>query len=185
VGIELYQAMLEEAVASLRTGEAGESREAWSPQINLGAPVLIPDEYVADLNVRMSLYRRLAEIEGKSDIDAFAAELIDRFGPIPEEVENLLKIVTIKQLCHAAQVAKIDAGPKGATITFRDNSFPNPSALIAFITEDHETMRVRPDHTLVVIRNWPEPEQRLKGIDRLLTHLAEIAEESPAERSAG
>jgi transcription-repair coupling factor (superfamily II helicase) len=180
VGIELYQAMLEEAVASLRTGAAEESRETWSPQINLGAPVLIPEDYVADLNVRMSLYRRLAAIEEKADIEGFAAELIDRFGPLPAEVENLLKIVTIKQLCLAAQVAKVDAGPKGATISFRENTFPNPTGLIAFITADRETMRVRPDQTVVAIRDWPEPEQRLKGIERLLTHLAEIAAEAGA-----
>jgi len=178
VGVELYQAMLEEAVSSLRIGGANESEDAWSPIISLGAPVLIPEKYVSDLNVRMSLYRRLAEIEGKSDMEGFAAELIDRFGPIPEEVENLLKIVAIKQFCLAAQVTKIDAGPKGATISFRNNCFPNPAGLIAFITADQQTMRVRPDQTLVLIRNWPEPEQRLKGIDRVLAHLAEIATEA-------
>ena len=180
VGIELYQAMLEEAVSSLRTGGTDEGQEAWSPQISLGAPVLIPEQYVPDLNVRMSLYRRLSEIENKPDLDGFAAELIDRFGPIPEEVENLLKIVAIKQLCHAAGVEKIEAGPKGATLSFRDNSFANPAGLIAFITADQKTMRVRPDQTLVAIRNWPDSDQRLKGIDRLLTHLAEIAAEAPA-----
>ncbi len=175
VGIELYQAMLEEAVSSLRAGGTEESTDTWSPQIGLGAPVLIPEEYVPDLNVRMSLYRRLAEIEQKSDIEGFAAELIDRFGAIPEEVENLLKIVAIKGLCHAAQVSKIDAGPKGATIAFRNNAFPNPAGLIAFITEQRGGMKVRPDQVVVVIRDWPTPEQRLKGVERILTHLAEIA----------
>jgi transcription-repair coupling factor (superfamily II helicase) len=180
VGIELYQAMLEEAVASLRSGEPAETEEAWSPQISLGAPVLIPEEYVPDLNVRMSLYRRLSSLAGKSEIDGFAAELIDRFGPIPEEVENLLKIVSIKQLCHAAEVAKIEAGSKGATISFRNNAFPNPAGLIAFITNERGTMRVRPDQTLVVMRDWPNAEQRVKGVDRLLTHLSEIAVQAAA-----
>jgi transcription-repair coupling factor (superfamily II helicase) len=180
VGIELYQAMLEEAVASLRTGDAREGEEAWSPQINLGAPVLIPEEYVPDLNVRMSLYRRLSDVVQKAEIEGFAAELIDRFGPIPEEVENLLKIVAIKQLCHSAQVAKIDAGPKGATVAFRNNAFPNPAGLIAFITNERGTMRVRPDQTLVVMRDWATADQRLRGVERLLTHLAEIAGETSA-----
>ncbi|MGY9107485.1 MAG: TRCF domain-containing protein, partial [Alphaproteobacteria bacterium] len=98
VGIELYQAMLEEAVSSLRTGGEGDGEEAWSPQISVGAPVLIPEEYVPDLNVRMSLYRRLSELENQADLDGFAAELIDRFGPIPEEVENLVKKMASKQL---------------------------------------------------------------------------------------
>ena len=180
VGIELYQAMLEEAVSSLRTGGEGDGEEAWSPQISVGAPVLIPEEYVPDLNVRMSLYRRLSELENQADLDGFAAELIDRFGPIPEEVENLVKIVAIKQLCRAAGVAKIDAGPKGATIAFRNNSFPNPAGLIAFITDDPKSMRVRPDQTLVAIRDWPDADHRMKGINRVLTHLAEIAAEATA-----
>jgi transcription-repair coupling factor (superfamily II helicase) len=180
VGIELYQAMLEEAVSSLRTGGEGDGEEAWSPQISVGAPVLIPEEYVPDLNVRMSLYRRLSELENKADLDGFAAELIDRFGPIPEEVENLVKIVAIKQLCRAAGVEKIDAGPKGATIAFRNNSFANPAGLIAFITDDPKSMRVRPDQTLVAIRDWPDADHRMKGINRVLTHLAEIAAEAQA-----
>jgi len=177
VGIELYQAMLEEAVSAMRAGGTEETSEAWSPQISLGAPVLIPEDYVPDLNVRMSLYRRLSEIEQKADIDGFAAELIDRFGKLPEEVENLLRIVAIKRLCHLAQVAKVDAGPKGATISFRGNIFPNPAGLIAFIANSRGAMKVRPDQTVVVIRDWPTPEERIKGIDRLLTHLSEIAAE--------
>ncbi|HXL70991.1 MAG TPA: transcription-repair coupling factor, partial [Rhizomicrobium sp.] len=113
VGIELYQEMLEEAVSSLRQGTDDTAVEdQWSPSINLGASVLIPEDYVADLNVRMSLYRRLSSLTTRADIDAFAAELIDRFGPLPEEVTHLFEIVAIKQLALAAGVEKIDAGPK-------------------------------------------------------------------------
>src|SRR6478735_2090138 len=127
VGIELYQEMLEEAVASLRSGDAAaEAAEQWSPQINIGTSVLIPEEYVGDLNVRMALYRRLATLENRADIDRFAAELIDRFGALPEEVQHLLEIVAIKHLCRAAMVEKIEAGPKGAILTFKNQTFPNP-----------------------------------------------------------
>ena len=177
VGIELYQDMLEEAVASLRAGGGAEDApDTWSPQISVGAPVLIPESYVSDLNVRMSLYRRLAEIEGQADIDGFAAELIDRFGSLPDEVENLLKIVAIKQLCQVAQVEKIDAGPKGATISFRNKAFPNAIGLVKLITEHRGTMRVRPDQTLVVARDWPTAEARLMGVDSLLRQLARLAQ---------
>src|SRR5262249_21134695 len=150
VGIELYQNMLEEAVASLRTGDGVESDEVWSPQISVGASVLIPDGYVPDLNVRMALYRRLGELEDRAAIDAFAAELIDRFGRLPEEVKTLLKVVAIKQLCRAAGVEKIEVGPKGATISFRNNAFANPSGLIGHITSRAAFMKVRPDQKLVV-----------------------------------
>ncbi|HEY4274722.1 MAG TPA: transcription-repair coupling factor, partial [Rhizomicrobium sp.] len=129
VGIELYQEMLEEAVSSLREGgDADAMDDQWSPAINLGASVLIPESYVADLNVRMSLYRRLSSLESRTDIDGFAAELIDRFGALPEEVKHLLEIVAIKQLALAAGVEKIDAGPKGGSIAFRNNAFANPVA---------------------------------------------------------
>jgi transcription-repair coupling factor (superfamily II helicase) len=175
VGIELYQEMLEEAVASMKEGGDADVTDQWSPAINLGASVMIPEEYVADLNVRMSLYRRLAGIETRDDIDAFAAELIDRFGPLPDEVKHLFEIVAIKQLAKAAGVEKIDAGPKGGTVAFRGNSFANPVALIKFINQHSGTMKVRPDQKIVVSRDWPTPESRLSGAKALLTQLAKLA----------
>jgi transcription-repair coupling factor (superfamily II helicase) len=176
VGVELYQDMLEEAVANLRAGGTGEDApDKWSPQISLGASVLIPEDYVPDLNVRMALYRRLADIEGQGDIDAFAAELIDRFGKLPEEVEHLLKIVAIKRLCRAASVEKIEAGPKGATVSFRNNAFPNPGGLIKLITEHSGTMKVRPDQKVVIHREWATAEARLKGAAALVGQLAKLA----------
>ena len=176
VGIELYQEMLEEAVSSLREGvDDSAVEDQWSPSINLGASVLIPEDYVADLNVRMSLYRRLSGLGSRADIDAFAAELIDRFGPLPEEVKHLLEIVAIKQLALAAGVEKIDAGPKGGTIAFRNNRFANPAALIQLISQHSATMKVRPDQKIVVTRDWPTPDDRLKGAKALLTQLAKLA----------
>ena len=176
VGIELYQNMLEEAVASMRAGRMDEEiAEAWSPQINVGAAVLIPETYVPDLNVRMALYRRLSELEESRAIESFAAELIDRFGPLPEEVEHLLKIVAIKHLCRVAQVEKIEAGPKGATISFRNNAYPNATGLVRLITEHAGTMKVRPDQKVVVMRDWPTPEARLRGAESLLHQLARLA----------
>jgi transcription-repair coupling factor (superfamily II helicase) len=176
VGIELYQSMLEEAVASMRAGRMDEDiPEAWSPQINLGAAVLIPENYVPDLNVRMALYRRLSEIEDTREIESFAAEMIDRFGALPEEVEHLLKIVAIKHLCRVAMVEKIEAGPKGATISFRNNAYPNAGGLVRLITEHSGSMKVRPDQKVVVMRDWPTPESRLKGAEALLNQLARLA----------
>ncbi|HUE63648.1 MAG TPA: transcription-repair coupling factor [Rhizomicrobium sp.] len=175
VGIELYQEMLEEAVSGLKEGAAAEVADEWSPTINLGASVLIPEDFVADLNVRMSLYRRLAGIETREDIDRFAAELIDRFGPLPDEVRHLFEIVTIKQLAKQAGVEKIDAGPKGGTIAFRNNAFANPVKLIQFISQHAGSMRVRPDQKVVVSRDWPTPEDRLAGAKVLLGQLAKLA----------
>jgi transcription-repair coupling factor (superfamily II helicase) len=175
VGIELYQDMLEEAVASLRGQTTTAADEQWSPQINVGSAVLIPESYVADLNVRLALYRRLAELEDADAIESFAAELIDRFGPLPAEVKSLLKIVAIKQLCRIAQVEKIDAGPKGATISFRNNAFPNPTNLIGWIATNAKTAKVRPDQKLVIMRDWATAEERLMGAQQVLGKLAQLA----------
>ena len=142
VGFELYQQMLEEAVASLKAGITAPVADKWSPQITIGTPVMIPEDYVADLPVRLALYRRLAEIEDEREIESFGAEMADRFGPLPVEVEHLLQIVAIKALCRQANVEKVEAGPKGAVVTFRDNTFANPERLIKFIRE--ESARVRP-----------------------------------------
>jgi len=176
VGIELYQSMLEEAVAAFRSGQTSEEIvDTWSPQINLGAAVLIPEDYVSDLNVRMALYRRLSELKDSREIESFAAELIDRFGALPNEVKHLLKIVAIKQLCRAAQVEKIEAGPKGATLGFRRNIFPNAGGLVKLITSHRGTMHVRPDQKLVVMRDWPTPEARIRGAEALVGQLAALA----------
>ena len=181
VGYELYQEMLEEAVASMRGGGTEEDEEGqWSPQINLGTPVLIPEHYVPDLSARMALYRRLSDVESRAEVDSLGAELIDRFGPLPQEVEFLLKIIEIKGFCRAANAEKIDAGPKGIVLTFRDNTFPNPGALVELINDERGNAKLRPDHKLVFKRDWETPEERLQGTFRLMKRLAEMAGEGVA-----
>jgi len=180
VGFELYQQMLEEAVASLKAGIAEPVADRWSPQITIGTPVLIPEDYVADLPVRLSLYRRLAELEEERDIDAFGAELVDRFGTLPDEVKHLLATVVVKVLCRRANVAKIEAGPKGAVISFRDDRFANPEGLIAFIREQGRDAKVRPDMKLVLFDVWNKPEDRLKGTTAILRRLVALAERAKA-----
>ena len=175
VGFELYQNMLEEAVAALRGGEGAVIEDQWSPRINLGTSVLIPEEYVPDLQVRLALYRRLSSAETHDAIESFAAELIDRFGPLPEEVRHLLDVVEIKALCRQAGVEQVDAGPKGAVIAFRNKEFANPDGLIAFIREEGHKVKLQPDHRLIYFSNWPTPEERLAGTRALLKRLAAIA----------
>jgi len=175
VGFELYQSMLEEAIAALKGGEGAMIEDQWSPRINLGTSVLIPDEYVPDLQVRLGLYRRLSGVESTDAIEGFAAELIDRFGPLPEEVRHLLDVVEIKGLCRQAGIEQIDAGPKGAIIAFRNNAFANPEGLIDFIREAGKQVKLQPDHRLIFYANWPNPEDRLAGTRELLKRLAKIA----------
>ncbi|MGH7111851.1 MAG: transcription-repair coupling factor, partial [Stellaceae bacterium] len=173
VGIELYQTMLEEAVAAARTDGAA-TAEDWSPQITLGTPVLIPEGYVADLGVRLGLYRRIAGLSDRREIDTFAAELIDRFGPLPPEVENLLRIIEIKHWCREAGIERVEAGPKGAVIALRGNRFANPEGLVQLIQRHAGTLRLRPDQKLVYLRDWRDEAERLAGVARLLQALVKI-----------
>jgi len=178
VGVELYQQMLEEAVAEAKGAVSGEGpvEEDYSPQVSIGIPVLIPQSYVSDLNLRMELYRRVSRLDSDQESEAFAAELIDRFGKLPGEVENLLQTVAIKRLCRRAHIDKVDSGPKGAVVSFRGNEFPNPGGLIGYITEQVGTVKLRPDHKLVLKRKWDGGVERMKGVTALVRTLADIAE---------
>ncbi|WP_200940463.1 transcription-repair coupling factor [Devosia sp. Root413D1] len=181
VGFELYQAMLEEAVAALRDGDAEyEERNEWSPTISLGMPVMIPEYYVPDLQLRMQLYRRLGDLSDAREIDAAGAELIDRFGPLPEEVEALLKVILVKALCRTANVEKVDAGPKGAVVTLRNKTFPNPAGLVRMVSDPQMQVRIKPDQKLVFSRDWPTAEARLKGTAAILSRMARLAAETGA-----
>ncbi len=174
VGFELYQHMLEEAVAELK-GDEEAIDTGWSPQIMVGTPVMIPEDYVPDLNLRMGLYRRLGEITDVGEIDGFGAEMIDRFGPLPTEVRHLLKIVYLKALCRKANVEKLDAGPKGILVQFRNQEFPNPASLVDFIARQGSLAKIRPDQSIVFSRDLPSAEKRLAGAGVIMTKLADLA----------
>ena len=176
VGIELYQQMLEDAVGELRAakGEARVAAHDWTPQISIGLPVLIPEAYVPDLPVRLGLYRRVGTLGNDGESEALAAELVDRFGKIPVEVENLLAVVAIKRLCRAAGVDKLDVGPKGMVLSFRGNAFANPGALIAWLTRQGTAVKLRPDHKLAVVRDMPYA-ARLQAAKDMVAALERIA----------
>ena len=181
VGFELYQAMLEEAVAALKDGEADyEESGEWSPQISLGMPVMIPEHYVPDLQVRMQLYRQLGDLKDAREIDAAGAELIDRFGPLPDEVEALLKVILVKALCRAANVEKVEAGPKGAVVTLRNNEFANPAGLVKMVSDPGMAAKLRPDQKIAFARDWPNAASRLKGAAAILNRMAKLAEAEAA-----
>jgi transcription-repair coupling factor (superfamily II helicase) len=180
IGVELYQQMLEDAVNELKAGSGDGGSDlslerGWSPQINTGAAVLIPEAYVPDLNVRLALYRRLSEAEKAEDREALAAELIDRFGPLPAEADQLLKVVAIKGLCREAHVAKIDVGPKGAVVTIRGDRFANPAGLVAYVQKNAMVWALRPDQKVVIKGEWAEPIDRLAAAERILRVLADLA----------
>jgi transcription-repair coupling factor (superfamily II helicase) len=174
VGFELYQSMLEDSILELKAGGAVRQQE-FTPQISIDAPILIPENYVPDLDLRMGLYRRLGELEDRAAIDSFAAELIDRFGPLPEETANLMKIVEVKLSCKAASIAKLDIGPKGAVVTFAEAGFPHLGGLLGYIERMKGAAKLRPDSKMTIVRNWATPDARLSGALQLSRGLARVA----------
>jgi transcription-repair coupling factor (superfamily II helicase) len=176
VGYELYQSMLEEAVQMLREHGTEEREEQWSPTINVGLPVLLPEAYVPDLQVRLGLYRRLSGLHESADLENFSAELADRFGSLPEEVKHLLTVVQIKNYCRRAGIAQVDAGPKGAVVTFRNKKFNNPQGLVKFMHDNGAAVKLQPDHKLVFRAEWEDGVERLKGARALVRELADIAQ---------
>ncbi len=181
VGIELYQQMLEDAVAEMRAekGRKRASDREWTPNINLGLPVLIPEEYVRDLPVRLGLYRRIGGLTSDAESEAMAAELVDRFGALPEEVDNLLNVVSLKRACREAGVEKLEAGPKGMVLQFRQNNFRNPAGLVAWLGTSKGRIRLRPDHKLAVVGDMGVAE-RIRTARGILTNLVRVAEQAKA-----
>jgi transcription-repair coupling factor (superfamily II helicase) len=174
VGFELYQSMLEEAIMAAKSGGEIKSSSDFSPQITVDAPIMIPEDYVPDLDLRMGLYRRMNELESSGEIEAFAAEMIDRFGKLPDETDNLLKVIEIKLNCRVAQVVKLDVGPKGALVHFYDDTFPDLEGLIAYVQRLKGTAKLRPDSKLVITRSWPDAPSRVNGALQLSKGLARI-----------
>lgn len=179
VGVELYQEMLREAVEEARhhqrPGVEMKDQHDWAPTIQLGASVLIPDIYVEDLTTRLSLYRRLSSLVEEEEIDSFAAELVDRFGPLPEEVNNLLEVISLKKYCRYAGISRLELGPKGIIISFRNNQFKRPEKLVQFIQSKLGLVKLRPDHRLIYIRSWPDRKSSLKGVFQFVKEIADLA----------
>ncbi len=181
VGIELYQQMLEDAVGELRTerGRRKADDRDWTPNISLGLPVLIPEAYVRDLPVRLGLYRRIGTLASDGESEAMAAELVDRFGALPGEVDNLLQVMALKRACREAGVEKLEAGPKGMVLQFRGNAFSNPSGLVAWLGTQKGAVRLRPDHKLAISREMAVDE-RIKTARDTLRGLNRVASQAKA-----
>lgn len=175
VGYELYQSMLEDTIAKIKSGEIGGLSavdDQWSPQINLGVPVMIPESYIPDLDIRLGLYRRLSSLATKVELEGFAAELIDRFGPIPKEVNTLMLIVRIKSMCKRAGISRIDAGAKGATVQFHNDKFANPAGLVEFLRAQGPGAKVN-GNKIVLMGEMKTESDRIKGAFNIARDLAE------------
>ena len=186
VGFELYQSMLEDAILAAKAGEMGleKAPDTISPQITVDAPIMIPEEYVPDLAVRMALYRRLNQAQDKAEIEGMAAEMIDRFGDLPQPTKNLIRLIEIKHQAIEANIAKIDVGARGTLVTFHKDDFPDGPGLIAYVDRLKDTAKLRPDMKLVINRAWGDPQSRLNGLFQLTKGLSGIVRKARKKKKA-
>jgi transcription-repair coupling factor (superfamily II helicase) len=154
VGVELYNEMLQKAIDDLRDSKVSEPNEL-SPIINIGVSVYIPDNYIADSILRMSIYRRIGDIKTEEDYENFIYEMEDRFGKIPEEMNNLLQIIKIKNICRSLNIEKFDLGEKGCLIKFRESPELHDK-IMRFIAKYPRISKIRPDNKLAIMLEGKE-----------------------------
>ena len=174
VGFELYQQLLEEFISKQTNKSSNKTEDFWSPQINLGLSVSIPENFVSDLDLRLSLYRRLGRLNKIEEVEKFSLELVDRFGTLPEDLINLIEVVKIKTSCRKVFIERIDSGPNGAIIKFRNNYFPNPDKLINLINGNRNIFQLRSDHKLIYKKKWIQTLDRINGVKNLINKLQEM-----------
>ena len=178
VGVELYQEMLRQAVDAAKSGKTADddspAETVWTPQINLGIEVRIPESYIPDLNVRLSIYRRIGDLADPQATDMMIAELVDRFGALPDSVRNLFAFIELKQLCRRANIEKIDAGPKGISLSFRDDQFARPEQLIGWIAGQGGRVQLRPDHRLFVKLALQDPSMQVPACRDITQQLISL-----------
>ena len=152
VGSELYQEMLNEAISELKNQNSSEKQLDFTPSINLGIAVYIPTNYIGDSSLRLAIYRRTANLKNRSEIEAFRDEIIDRFGLLPEEFNNLLKIVEIKNICYSLKIESLDCGSGGFVVKFNKN-FDVADIVMPFVQKFPRHAKIKPDNKLVFIKD--------------------------------
>lgn len=167
VGVELYQDMLERAILM-------KDSEEFSPQINIGVPILIPESYISDNNLRMATYRRIGDLTTQSDIDNLEIELSDRFGQIPYELQNLLTVIKIKLRCVVANIERIDVGKNGVLISFFENMPKSPEKIFDFVDTYKEIVKLRSDQKLIIYRKWESVSDRTKDIFKIVNLIKSL-----------
>lgn len=172
VGSELYQEMLNEAIAELKNQNISEKQLEFTPSINLGIAVYIPTTYIEDSSLRLAIYRRTANLKNRSEIEAFRDEMIDRFGLLPEEFNNLLKIVEIKNICYSLKIESLDSGAGGFVVKFNKN-FDVSDRVMSFVQKFPRHAKIKPDNKLVFIKDLKNSADILEEAKQFLKHFQE------------
>ncbi|WP_341787672.1 transcription-repair coupling factor [Rickettsia endosymbiont of Cantharis rufa] len=171
VGTELYQEMLEEQIALFKD-EPVVSEQQFIPTINLGLSVFIPDNYVSDSALKLGLYRRIGNLSNEIEVEKFKDEMIDRFGSLPIEFNNLLNIVKIKLLCSKLNIENLDSGDNGFVIKFYKNA-DMTDKILKFVSSYSNQAKIKPDNKLIFIKKLVDKNIIIEA-NQLLWNLSEV-----------
>ncbi len=176
IGYELYQKMLADAVAQRKAAASSEEEkeDEWSPRVKISAPIMIPEDYIPDMKLRLALYRDVASIKTDEEMDLLIEEIKDRFGAIPAALQFLFEVVRLKTACRAASVDVLEIGQNGVRLGFYRNQVANLTGLVQFIESQKDHARLLPDHRLLIKTNWPDVKDQFHGAHEILVKLKEI-----------
>jgi transcription-repair coupling factor (superfamily II helicase) len=177
IGLSLYLDMLDHAVRALKAGHEPvlDQPLAAATEVELRLPAFLPEAYISDVHVRLSLYKRIAAADSDSALDDLMAELHDRFGPLPPAAQSLLRIARLKLGARALGVRRLDIGPQGGTVLFEERSGVEPATLVRMIQKGGREFRLEGPLKLRVSRQLPAESARFEFAAELLRRLGEPA----------
>ncbi|HHF5091551.1 TPA: transcription-repair coupling factor [Haemophilus influenzae] len=174
IGFSLYMELLDAAVKALKEGREPSLEELTQQQadIELRVPALLPDDYLGDVNMRLSFYKRIAAAESKAELDELKVELIDRFGLLPDATKNLLQITELRLLVEPLNVVRIDAGTQGGFIEFSAKAQVNPDKFIQLIQKEPIVYRFDGPFKFKFMKDLSDNKVRLEFVVDLLRTIA-------------
>ena len=173
VGFSLYMEMLERAVEALKSGREPvlDKPVGFDAEVDLHLPAFIPEDYLPDVQARLTLYKRIASAADEAALNELQVEMIDRFGLLPAQVKNLFRLAALRQKARALGVVKVEAGSGGGRLEFQDQPNVDPLRIIELLQSQPRVYKLDGQTKLRFNQQLEDPETRLQVVDALLTRL--------------
>ncbi|MFE8118731.1 transcription-repair coupling factor [Brenneria goodwinii] len=175
VGFSLYMELLESAVDALKAGREPSLEDLISSQtdVELRLPALLPEDFIPDVNTRLSFYKRIASAKQPGELDELKVELIDRFGLLPDAARHLLQVAALRQQAQSLGIKRIEGNEKGGFIEFSEQNRVDPTHLIGLLQQSPGTYRLDGPSRLKFIKDLSARPQRIEFIQSLLISMAQ------------
>lgn len=180
IGFTLYMDMLEQAVTALQEGKepALDMLLRAQSEVDLRVPALLPENYIADVTLRLSMYKRIASADNSEELRALQVEMIDRFGLLPDAAKNLIRITELRNRAGQLGIRKIDGGPQGISLEFAEDTKVNPSYLIELIQTYPQDYKLEGPTRLRILAKINDTQERMKLVESVVNELAEKSDKN-------